>query len=235
MSNVITFTDTFSVIPEEYNPVPASRLIPDWYKNMDSYVFGEKKPTGDGSTTGTIKRCMPVFDAMNAGYILVTHCDLWVSKTTDDNGKTVPWYEWSNFGALNFHPDFQASQHPQANGNPIPKWMNPWSIKTPKGYSTLFVSPFHHDLSINTMPGVVDTDNYFAPVNIIFTIKDPDFEGLIPAGTPIVQAIPFKRESWEMQFGNQKDILEQQKVTTKLMTKFFDKYKTMFRESKEYK
>jgi hypothetical protein len=35
------------------------------------------------------------------------------------------------------------------------------------------------------------------PVNFPFFIRK-DFEGIIPAGTPIAQAIPFKRTDWEM-------------------------------------
>ncbi len=64
---------------------------------------------------------------------------------------------------------------------------------------------------------------------------DPEFEGLIPKGTPIAQVIPFKRESWTMQFGRDKEIQEQSKITANLNTKFFDRYKTMFRKNKEYK
>jgi hypothetical protein len=82
---------------------------------------------------------------------------------------------------------------------------------------------------------VVDTDTYTSPVNFPFTLNDPKFEGLIPAGTPIAQVIPFKREQWEMSFGGQQELIEQSQVSIKLQTKFFDRYKTMFRANKEYR
>jgi len=182
---------------------------------------------------------MPVFDAFNAGYILSTHTDIWVSQkeTPDDDGNLVkaPWYEWPAFDAIQFHPVAQAPLHPAGTGSPIPKWINPWGIKTPPGYSTLFIAPVHRSNICVALPGVVDTDTYTAPVNIIFTLADPNFEGLIPAGTPIVQAIPFQREPWEMEFGTKEDVIEQNKVTSRLKSRFFDAYKTQYRQVKEYK
>jgi hypothetical protein len=85
------------------------------------------------------------------------------------------------------------------------------------------------------LPGIVDTDEYYAPINFPMVINDPNFEGLIPKGTPIAQVIPFKRESWKMEIGGEKELAEQEKVGQKLLTKFFDRYKTMFRANKEYK
>ena len=86
------------------------------------------------------------------------------------------------------------------------------------------------------MPGIVDTDTYKASVNFPFVLNEPDtFEGLIPAGTPIAQVIPFKRESWEISIGVETDVVETQKVGLKLRSKFFDSYKTQFRQIKEYK
>jgi hypothetical protein len=66
-------------------------------------------------------------------------------------------------------------------------------------------------------------------------INDPKFEGIIPKGTPIAQVIPFKRENWNMEFGSEEDVINQHKTTIELQTKFFDRYKSMFRTIKEYK
>ena len=79
----ITFTKTIP-ISEEFNPVPASQQLPDWYKETTSYISGSKKPSGNGSTTATIKRCMPVFDSLSAGYYLSTYTDIWVSQMEQD-------------------------------------------------------------------------------------------------------------------------------------------------------
>ncbi len=225
----ITFTNVSSFKDIE-KPQPASAFIPDWYKNMDSYIGKEKKPGGNGNTNATVKRCMPVFDAIVAGYIIVSPADVYVSVRDGHQ-----YFEWSDFGLIGFHPIEQAPEHPAKNKHAYPKWTNLWAIKTPKGYSTMFVQPMHRESVFTILPGIVDTDTYCAPVNFPMVINDPEFEGLIPKGTPIAQVIPFKRDSWSMKFGGQKELEEQANVSKNLQTKFFDRYKNMFRQSKEYK
>lgn len=224
----IIFTNTSGADIEQ--PKPASRSVPDWYKNTQSYISGERKPAGDGTTSATIKRCIPVFDAITAGYIIELPADVFVSVKDG-----TQWFEWSDFGLVQFHPIEQAPEHPDKKPFAYPKWINPWSIATPKGYSTLFVQPFHRESVFTILPGIVDTDQYTPPVNFPFVINDPTFEGLIPKGTPIVQVIPFKRDSWNMELGNKEKFDAQVKVSKKLRSKFFDKYKTMFWTKKEYK
>lgn len=225
----IKFTNTTG-FKELEKPVPASSMIPDWYKNMDSYIGGDKKPSGSGGTTATVKRCMPVFDAITAGYLIKLPADVFVTMQDGEQH-----FEWSDFNLVSFHPIDQADKHPAKNGQPYPKFNNPWAIKTPKGYSTLFVQPFHREAPFTILPGVVDTDEYYAPVNFPMVINDLKFEGLIPKGTPIAQVIPFKRESWKMDLGNEQDVEEQSQIARKLNTRFFDRYKAMFRKNKEYK
>jgi hypothetical protein len=224
----ITFTNTTGAEIEQ--PKPASKVIPEWYKNMSSYTNDEKKPAGNGNTSATVKRCMPVFDALVSGYIIESPADVYVS--VKDGGQ---WFEWSDFSLIAFHPIEQAPEHPAKNGFPYPKWTNPWAISTPKGYSTLFVQPFHRESVFTILPGIVDTDQYTSPVNFPFVINDPAFEGFIPKGTPIAQVIPFKRDSWTMELGTQQDLEAQAKVGKKLQSKFFDRYKSMYWSKKEYK
>ncbi len=231
----IKFTNTMGVT-EEYSPKPASAFVPEWYKKLESYLGKEKKPVGDGTTSATAKRCMPIFDAITGGYIIVSAADVFVSQKETQDGSKQPYFEWSNYGLIQFHPIEQAPEHPQRNGHTAyPKWINPWAIKTPKGYSTLFIQPVHRESPFTILPGIVDTDTYTAAVNFPFVLNDVTFEGLIPAGTPIAQVIPIKRDEWQMSIGTQAEFIEQQQVTNRLQTKFFDRYKSMFRQPKEYK
>ena len=233
-SNIIFTTSIY--VSEEYHPRPASVFIPEWYKKLDSYISGEKKPAGQGDSTATVKRCMPVFDAIVGGYIIVSAADVFVSQKETEDGGTQPWFEWSNYGLIQFHPVEQAPEHPNRNSHlAYPKWINPWAIKTPKGYSTLFVQPMHRESLFTILPGIVDTDTYTAPVNFPFVLNDENFEGLIPAGTPIAQVIPIKRDDWQMSLGSQAEFIEQQQVINRLMSKFFDRYKSTFRQVKEYR
>lgn len=224
----IIFTNTSGIDIEQ--PQPASKFVPDWYKNMESYIGKERKPNGSGGTPATIKRCMPVFDAITAGYIITSPADVYVSIKDGQQ-----FFEWSTLGMISFHPIEQAPEHPARKPHAYPKWMNPWAIKTPKGYSVLFTQPMHRESVFTILPGIVDTDTYTAPVNFPMVINDPNFEGLIPKGTPIAQVIPFKREGWQMEIGSEKELKEQHSITQKLQTKFFDRYKSMFWSRKEYK
>jgi hypothetical protein len=226
-TNLITFTPKIDVA-EEYAPKPATKHVPDWYKATSNRI-GKKEPSG----TATIKKCIPVFDAITAGYVLVTPFDVWVKQIDGE-----PQYMTANSGQgmVEFHPVMQASKHPISNGLQFPKWINPWAIKTPKGYSTLFVPPMHNPNPwFQIAEGIVDTDEYFTSVNFPFVLKDASYEGLIPAGTPMAQVIPFKRESWQMQMGKDEAVKEQNKVIIYLNSQFFDRYKRMFWNRKEYK
>lgn len=236
----IIFTDITEKVIEEYYPKPASFFLPDWYKKMDSYINKTKTPNGSGVATGTIKKCMPVFDAMTTGYILVLPADLFVSqKEQGEENKLAAWYEWGDFSLIEFHHPIQAPNHPMQNktnqNESYAKFMNPWIVETPKGFSTLFIQPMHRESPFSILEGVVDTDVYTNAVNFPFVLKDPSFEGLIPAGTPIAQVIPFERKKWKMKIGAKKEIDKQRKVFNKLKTKIFDSYKDQFRQKKEYK
>ena len=224
MGKKIVFTNTNGTA-EEYAPKPADRFVPDWYKLTANRVPEKKTP----ESTPTIKKCTPVFDAITAGYIIVTPCDVYV---TFKDGE--PNYEPKVPGTIQFHPVKQAPRHPHMNEYPYPKWINPWAIKTPAGYSVYFKPPAHNPNQwFEILEGVVDTDTYSAPVNFPFVLKDPERECLIPAGTPMAQVIPFKRDSWDMELG--KDIEETVRITSFLNSQFFDRYKRLFWHKKEYK
>jgi hypothetical protein len=225
----IKFTATYNV-PEKYNPGPASKFIPDWYRKMESYI-GEKKIdlTNNGYAT-TIKKCIPVFDAITAGYILVTPADIEVSQVDGS-----PYYQWPSASLIHFHPIEQAPEHPDSNGFSYPKFINPWIIETPPGYSSWFTQPMHRNSVFTILDGFVDTDTYKAPVNFPFVLNDPTWTGTIPAGTPMAQVIPIKRDSWKMKFGGEQEIKGSINSTTLLTSKFVNKYKTLFWNKKDYK
>lgn len=227
MSKKIIITNTREY--DFYPPKTAIKDIPEWYKDMAEYKEGKKDIVG-ATTNATIKKCMPVFDAMTAGYILYTQVDVWVNEA---NG--FPYYSWANGNTIEFHDPAQADKHPVANGSPFPKWINPYGIKTPPGYSCLFLPPMHRDSIFKIFPGIVDTDTYTNLVHFPFTLNDPKFQGLIPAGTPMVQVIPFKRDSFKMVNGGTDEIKDMQLIQTRLTSKFFNRYKSMFWHRKEYK
>jgi hypothetical protein len=225
----ITFTNVLGL--DFFPPKPAVKEVPDWYRNTPEYISDQgKKIIEPGNSAHTIKKCIPVFDAITAGYILYTQVDIQVSQVDD-----LPYYTWSDQNAISFHPITQAPLHPTRNEAPYPKWNNPYAITTPPGYSVLFTAPMHRESVFTILEGVVDTDQYKAPVNFPFVLNDVKWEGVIPAGTPMAQVIPFKRESWEHKIGNNEERLAQSLTSAKLKTKLFNSYKKQFWFKKDYR
>jgi hypothetical protein len=229
MNQNITFTNIYGL--DFFPPQPSVKEVPDWYRDTPEYVNDEiKKITNVSEAPHTVKKCIPVFDAMTAGYIIYTQVDVQVSQ---EDG--FPFYMWPEQNAISFHPIAQAPLHPAKKESPYPKWNNAYAIKTPPGYSVLFTQPFHRESVFTILPGIVDTDKYTAPVNFPFVLNDNKWEGIIPAGTPMAQVIPFKRESWKHEIGSNKDRIEQDRLTRKLKTLFFNSYKRQFWSSKSFR
>jgi len=228
MTKIITFTNTHGL--DFFPPKPAVKEVPDWYRDTPEYIGDHGKKIINNIRPQTIKKCIPVFDAITAGYILYTQVDIQV--TCKNN---LPEYTWPAQDGIEFHPIVQAPLHPKRNEAPYPKWVNSYAIATPPGYSILFTQPMHRESIFTIFEGIVDTDTYKAPVNFPFVLKNTKWEGIIPAGTPMAQIIPFKRESWEHKIGSDKERKEQENITKKLKTLFFNSYKRQFWFKKEYR
>jgi len=228
MSKEITFTNVLGL--DFFPPKPAVKEIPKWYKDTPEYVGKQGKKIINNFIPYTIKKCMPIFDSLTVGYILYTQVDVQIS-----NMGNLPYYSWPSQEPIGSHSIEQAPLHPAKNGAPYPKWMNPYAITTPPGYSTLFIAPMNRESVFTIFDGIVDTDQYKAPVNFPFVLNDVKWEGMIPAGTPMAQAIPFKRDSWKHKIGSDKELKEQEKNYKKLKTLFFNSYKKQFWSLKEYK
>ena len=221
--SVIHFKDVSGVIDPKYYPVPAGKVLPKWYKQMHTRL------DHDDPDTSTIKKCSPVFDALSAGYIIPLPFDIEV-KTLEDG----PGYKFFA-ETMQFHQPFQASSHPMSNGFPFPKWMSPWSISTEPGYSVLFTTPMHHELPFKLFEGIVDTDNYIIPVNLPLALNDPKWEGIIYAGCPLVQVIPFKRDDFNMEISVSPADIEVHNAEKKTREFGSNSYKKQYWVKKDYK
>jgi hypothetical protein len=230
----IIFTDIDNPEGVLAKPKPASEYIPEWYKKAKSYtdLSGKKAPTLDGTPHATIKRCMPLWDLMTAGYIIETPYDIYVRQTSEG-----PYFQWGEMTAIAFQTHEQFQNHPYSRDiNYAVRIIHPWSIKTPKGWSVLICEPQHHEPTpIITANGIVDTDTFSLPFNMFLKLRDPNFEGMIPAGTPFVQVIPFKRENWTSKLGGKKQKEQYASDIRRFTTVFFDRYKKFWWQKKEYK
>jgi hypothetical protein len=81
-----TKKELLDIIP---HPVPASKAMPEWFKKIKPAIEGSDKVDA-----GTIKRCIPVLDAVSQGYIIKLWADLQVKvmplyNFKDENENTI--------------------------------------------------------------------------------------------------------------------------------------------------
>ena len=189
-----------------YNPRPSNKFIPTWFKKLSQTLDPDNKnksslflKNGQPTPDGTVKKCIPFLDAYNLGYIIPIPYDLIINKS--EKGCQFFSGVKSSLGEefIGAHTLEQIQGSPitgNSNCNKIFKVNSPWRIKTPKGYSCIFTAPFNRpELPLQVLTGIVDTDTYHS-VNFSFNINLEIGEHLIEANTPLVQVIPFKRESW---------------------------------------
>lgn len=211
----VTFTtepELYGIIPE---PKPARSHIPDWFKKLKNFQH-EDKDDSEVWPNRTIKRCPPFLDAMVSGYLMVTPAEIEIVVNEDGSG--VDWRTDFFRGVIEPHENSQIKGH---HGLPSPplKFMNYWHLKTPPGWSTLFVPPLNRENNIiECMSGIVETDKYFEYVNFPSFIKQRGTTILLPRGYPIAQAIPFKRgmeKTAEIRAMNKKELVHLKKTRDK--------------------
>tara|TARA_R110000782_G_scaffold225057_1_gene312011 strand:- start:78 stop:812 length:735 start_codon:yes stop_codon:yes gene_type:complete len=218
-----------------YPVSPAVRALPEWYKKLarhyDFQVGVDRFDTIHPQLT--VKTCPPFLDSMMTGYIIYTEQDLLV----DSDGEGQPVFYWKHgVDKIGAHEVKQIApeQIPEGYSSKALKFQSPYRVITPRGYSLLFVHPLNrHELPFITLSGVVETDSYGVPVNFPFLVKE-NWRGVIPAGTPIVQVIPIKRESWTHKF-TLVDPKELARSFAILNSKIQGVYKKLFWVRKDYK
>ena len=178
-------------------PIPAHLALPQWVKDQPNREEGIHLNNKGTAFSPTYKRCVPFMDIMRTGYILPLWVDLGFSydectpeECGDENcprtsihvdwkesigegrlqskfGKVVESRAWSSWGNI---PELETSVP-----NSSMTFINPWTIKTPPGYSTLITAPFNDDSrphpAIKTLTGLVNTDTYFNPITFFFHVK----------------------------------------------------------------
>jgi len=231
-SNTIEFICEDADLDYFSKPLPSSKNIPEWYKKLTTHI-DNKKTYSDGHANSTVKKCMPVFDAMTSGYLITFPCDVVVTRNPDGS----PAFSWPiQFKMVNQHSYEQAStlKVPSEYGPEFLKWSNPWIIKMPKGWSVLFVQPMHRDdLPFSILPGIVDADGFKLSVQFPFLLRK-DFVGVIPAGTPMAQIIPIKRSDWVAEYSSI-ERRESQKNLEHHSIYLENRYKRTFWNKKNYK
>jgi hypothetical protein len=213
-------------------PKPAKNYIPQWYKNIEAVHIKNIKVSEGGSSNTNVKNCIPFLDGLTSGYIQETWTDIHIKN----NGDSVN-YNFSDFNSpemMNHRPQQSITVGPEYHQSEF-VWKQVWIPKLPNGYSYIFTHPLNRiDLPFTTTSVIVDADklNYSISGNVPFYLKK-DFEGIIPAGTPMYQMIPFRREPWSMELEEyNKDSIS--KGISGLRKNFIGSYKNRYWQKKEY-
>ncbi|MBO0906145.1 hypothetical protein [Jiella sonneratiae] len=178
-------------VPE---PMPASANLPAWLRAMPRGAVSELL----GSQIRTVKQCPPFVDAMGAGLLFPLIADLRVEggSFTWDSGLPAHPLARLTRSPIGVHLPEQLTGFPGADPERFAvKFTNPWTIAMPEGWSMLFSHPHNRlDLPFRTLTGLVDG---FSGGFVHFPAlwADPEFEGTLPAGTPVAQAMLVRREA----------------------------------------
>jgi hypothetical protein len=177
-------------------PIQAGKRMPDWYKKIPTHC---RSGSSDqfGGPAATAKKCMPMIDGMNLGFIIPLWGD--VNIRTNGDGKLIEASKNPYGGIVEFHSNEQlGGATSPTKGAPAIKFINRWVIKTAPGWSTLFITPMNHmDKRFTCLGALVDTDTYPKHINFPAVWHLPNFDGIIEAGTPLVTAIPVRRKDME--------------------------------------
>jgi hypothetical protein len=194
-SDVIEFychPNAQDVIPE---PKPAIKYLPEWFRIL-APENKEIKDTTFNIPSMTAKKCFPMIDAMSLGFVIPLCGDLQV--TVDNDLTQIKVHNPPGLKLAEFHNVNQigGKTAPGFPMDPI-KFINHWVIKTKPGWSTLFIPPLNHfDAPFTCLGGLVDTDRYPKEVNFPAIWHKPGFDGVLTSGTPLVVAIPIKRNTF---------------------------------------
>lgn len=180
-------------------PKPTIKTIPEWYRKADRFAV---KPDGEywqdpmvGGKIPTWKACPAVFDIMGTGYVYRTPCDI---EFYEENGMIkAKVLDPQNKDFIQIRPPMPQFKAPMGYHEFHFAWWSDWAVSVPEGYSVLYTQPFNRfELPFLTTSGIIDNDKVNLPGTMpFFVVKG--FTGVIPAGTPYAQMLPFKREDWE--------------------------------------
>ena len=213
-------------------PTPISGSIPDWWRDMP--IFNEENNTLQNVKGHTVKACVPFLDTLRTGYVIPMWCDLAAGLDANDNhmlewrpsevkGDIVherPWQGFTNPATGTGLPGTEEADSP--NGFIL---LSPWQIKTPEGYSCLFMPVLNANLPLQFSAGIVNTDTYYNRVNFPFFIKEK-WRGIIKKGTPLIQVIPFMRDEWEhdVRVMTEQDTEDLERVSADIDNQFYSGY-----------
>ena len=218
VTNKITFhsNKTYNKKDGTNAPAPMGKTIAQWWQDASIYI---KDPNGvpysnpDGvSKALSYKSCPAILDIFTTGYSLRTPCDI---EFYEKRGRIKVKTEIGFEDFVGEREKMEGFATPAGYEDRHFHWYANWAPILPEGYSAIYVSPVNRfELPFLTVAGIIDSDKVSNSGLIPFFLAK-GFTGVVPAGTPYMQIIPFKREDWEMEleYKTSQEILFKQKET----------------------
>lgn len=214
----------FSTVPflndiEECRPKPLTKFIPDWWKNVPNESGGHF----------TIKECPSFPQMFRSAFVVPMWADLQIKNTDRGPIWKIP------------HPAFRIESHNnnqfldfapkdvKDNVSKIMKFICPWNVITPPGYSVFQMSSFYEfNKDFEIMQGIIDTDLHHEINQQVLLPANLD-EISIKRGQPFAVYIPFKRDEFKIETrdATQNDLDKLTRNTLKIFSKFKRGYKLM--------
>lgn len=174
-------------------PYPSKTYVPSWFRKLPAVNPEHASTTSTGLT---VKRCMPFLDAMTTGWIIPIAATVRIE--IKDGGRTVDSGWDFDRTMVSGHGAHQVAGHPSSPMPPC-KFHNYWTVKTPPGWSCLFVQPLNRPNGVfDIVSGIVDTDTYASEIHFPFFATGAEGMHVIEKGTPVVQVIPFRRDATDI-------------------------------------
>lgn len=196
ISNNPLMTEKNSLTPE-----PSIKNIPEWFINADRYAKDNNHNTyigPDGGKIPTWKACPAIYDILGTGYMLKTPCDIEFVET--EKGLLANIQNVVHYNFIQYRQPMPGFESPPGYRSNHFAWYADWAPLVPDGYSVLYSQPFNRfDLPFLNTSGIVDNDKVSIPGTMPFFIRE-GWSGLLPAGTPFMQLLPFKRDDWESEY-----------------------------------
>lgn len=201
----------------------ASSIKPDWLVKQKNNPPRER-----------FVNCPGMDDHLQSGYLLCAWTDIHIKANL--SGISVKLLNDSGLKPEHMSPVVVTGIAKIASNVKLQvmKLPTPWCIFTKPGYSAqvlpaVFHSPFLDDIYV--YPGVVDYDK-FSTINFIFSALR-ECEIIIPAGTPLLQVIPFHRETITAEVGKATQ-LELDKHNYGFPTRIRAAYRKLFHQRKKF-
>lgn len=192
MPNNIEFSCNDTSAIENYPPLPSSKIIPDWYKEVPPLL---KEVPGYliNDNIGSVKKCVPVLDYLTSGYIIRNTYQINLTKSPDNiyEGFKSNSAKADHVGGQPYH---QCPVNLDGKKHHYVKIHQPWLIRTPPGYSCLIYQPhYFFNKNYEILPAIIDTDKHTEAVALVSILHS---DTVIDPGDPLVVVFPFKREAW---------------------------------------